>query len=55
MNLMSAGRLIARYTNQRSTTSRAPPRFQVWKRTAEIIDKYFLKNFEDDPDYPNAG
>lgn len=51
INLMSAAWLIARYTNKKSITSRAILDFMYGSERAEIIDKYFLKNFEEDPDY----
>lgn len=51
INLINAAWLIARYTNKRSITSRAILDFMYGSERAEIIDRYFLKNFEEDPDY----
>jgi hypothetical protein len=51
MNLIFASWLVARYTHRRSTLYRAILDFMYGTERAETIDKYFLKNFEDDPDY----
>lgn len=51
INLIVAAVLTARYTNRRSITSRAVLDFLYGSERAEIIDKYFLKNFENDRDY----
>jgi hypothetical protein len=51
INLIFAAWLTARYTNRRSIPSRAILDFMYGTERAETIDKYFLKNFEEDPDY----
>ena len=51
INLFAASRLIAHYTNKRSIVSRAILDFMYGSERADTIDKYFLKNFEEDPDY----
>lgn len=53
-NLILAARLTANYTNKQSITSRAVLDFLYGSERAAIIDKYFLKNFKDDPDYARA-
>ena len=51
INLIWAAWLIADYTNKGSIRSRAVLDFLYGSERAETIDKYFLKNFEEDPDY----
>lgn len=51
INLIGAAWLTANYTNKGSIRSRAVLDFLYGSERAEIIDKYFLKNFEEDPDY----
>lgn len=51
INLIGAAWLTANYTNKGSISSRAVLDFLYGSERAEIIDKYFLKNFEEDPDY----
>ena len=51
INLLFAARLTSNYTNKRSIASRALLDFLYGSERAKIIDGYFLKNFEDDPDY----
>lgn len=54
LNLIAAARLTANYVNKRSLTSRAILDFLYGSERAELIDKYFLKNFRDDPDYAKS-
>jgi hypothetical protein len=51
INLIGAAWLTANYTNNGSIRSRAVLDFLYGSERAETIDKYFLKNFEEDPDY----
>lgn len=51
LNLIFAAWLTARYTNRKKISSRAVLDFMYGPERAEVIDKYFLKNFKDDPDY----
>jgi hypothetical protein len=51
INLLLAARFTANYTNKRSLTSRALLDFLYGSERTKIIDGYFLKNFEEDPDY----
>jgi hypothetical protein len=51
VNLLLAARFTANYTNKRSLTSRALLDFLYGSDRTKIIDSYFLKNFEEDPDY----
>lgn len=51
VNLIGAAWLTANYTNKGSITSRAVLDFLYGSERAEVIDKYFLKNFVEDPDY----
>lgn len=51
LNLIFAAWLTARYTNRRRISSRAVLDFMYGPERAEVIDKYFLKNFQADPDY----
>lgn len=51
LNLLGAARLTANYTNKRTITSRALLDFLYGSERAKVIDGYFLKNFQEDPDY----
>lgn len=51
LNLIAAARLTANYTNRRTIQSRALLDFLYGSERAKTIDGYFLKNFEQDPDY----
>lgn len=51
INLLLAARLTAQYTNKQSNASRALLDFLYGSQRTKIIDSYFLKNFEEDPDY----
>ena len=51
LNLLFAARLTAKYTNKHSITSRALLDFLYGSERTKIIDGYFLKNFEEDPNY----
>jgi hypothetical protein len=54
LNLIIAARLTAVYTNRRTITSRAILDFLYGSERARIIDGYFLKHFQEDPDYAKA-
>src|ERR1041384_3651259 len=54
LNLLLAARLTANYTNKRSIASRAILDFLYGSDRTKIIDGYFLKNFEKDPDYAKS-
>jgi hypothetical protein len=51
LNLLVAARLTANYTNKRSISSRALLDFLYGSERTKLIDGYFLKNFQEDPDY----
>ena len=51
LNLIFAARLTANYTNRRSIVSRALLDFFYGSERTKLIDSYFLKNFEESPDY----
>ena len=54
LNLLLAARLTANYTNKRSIASRALLDFLYGSDRTKIIDGYFLKNFEKDPNYAKS-
>ncbi len=51
LNLIVAARLTSSYVNRRSLSNRAALDFLYGSERAKIIDGYFLKNFQEDPDY----
>jgi hypothetical protein len=51
INLLVAGWLTAKYTNDRSKSSRAMLDFLYGSERAKAVDGYFLQNFKEDPDY----
>ncbi len=51
VNVILCARLLAYYSNKRTVESRAVLSFLYGSDKAETVDKQFLKNFEDDPDY----
>lgn len=51
INLIFAAKLTSNYTNKRSVTSRSLLDFLYGSDRAKVIDGYFLKNFQEDPDY----
>lgn len=51
INLLAAARLTAMYTNKGTMTSRSILDFLYGSERAKMIDGYFLKNYEEDPDY----
>jgi len=51
MNLAVAARLTASYINKNSISSRAMLDFLYGSERTKLIDGYFLKNFNEDPDY----
>jgi len=51
LNLISAARLTATYTNKQTMTSRALLDFLYGSERTKTIDGYFLEHFEEDKDY----
>jgi hypothetical protein len=51
LNLISAARLTATYTNKQTMTSRAILDFLYGSERTKTIDGYFLEHFEEDKDY----
>ena len=51
LNLIAFALLVAHYSRTESTTSRSVIDFLYGSDKAKAIDGYFLKNFEDDPNY----
>lgn len=51
LNLLASSCLIARYSANRSPSSRAVLAFLYGSDKAEAIEKQFLKNFQEDPNY----
>lgn len=54
LNLLAFSRLVSNYSVTESKTSRALIDFLYGSDKADAIDKYFLKNFEEDQDYARS-